>query len=41
MLPLPAFVRRIRVEEQALATGFGDAFEEQKRRTWTLFPFIW
>ena len=41
MLPLPAFVRRIRVEEQALATRFGDAFEEQKRRTWALFPFIW
>lgn len=40
-LPLIAFLRRIQVEEAALAGRFGDAFWEQKRRSWALLPFIW
>lgn len=40
-LPLIAFLRRIQVEEAALAGRFGDTFAAQKRRSWALVPFIW
>lgn len=41
VVPLIAFLRRIQVEERALAGRFGDAFAEQKRRSWALVPFLW
>lgn len=34
-------VVRIRVEEQVLATAFGDAWRAQCKRTWRLLPFVW
>lgn len=38
---LVAYVWRIRVEEKMLAEQFGPTFEEYKKRTWALIPFIW
>lgn len=35
------YVRRIKVEEQALARRFGAAFEAYKARRWALIPFVW
>lgn len=36
-----ALVRRIRVEERALAEAFGPAWEAHRARTWNLVPFLW
>lgn len=42
MLPVPlAFLRRIHVEEAALAAHFGEAWTAHARRTWRLLPFVW
>ena len=42
MLPVPlAFLRRIHVEEAALAAHFGEAWTAHARRTWRLVPFVW
>lgn len=38
---LITYVFRIRVEERMLAAAFGGAFEDYKKRTWALIPFIW
>jgi len=32
---------RMRVEERALRERFGAAFEQNRRRTWALVPFVW
>ena len=39
--PLIAFIWRLQVEEAALAGRFGQLFEDQRRRSWRLIPFIW
>ena len=36
-----SFVRRIAIEDRALAERFGEAYEEYKKRTWALVPLIW
>ncbi len=36
-----SFVRRIAIEDRALAERFGEAYEKYKRRTWALVPLIW
>ncbi len=36
-----AYVWRIRVEESALHERFGSEFEEHRRRTWAVLPFVW
>ena len=42
MLPVPlAFLRRIHVEEAALAAHFGEAWTAHAQRTWRLVPFLW
>ncbi|HTA64413.1 MAG TPA: isoprenylcysteine carboxylmethyltransferase family protein [Xanthomonadaceae bacterium] len=38
---LAVFVRRIHVEEAALADAFGDAWRDYARRTWRLVPFVY
>jgi protein-S-isoprenylcysteine O-methyltransferase len=38
---LAVFVRRIQVEEIALADTFGDAWRDQVRRTWRLIPLVY
>jgi protein-S-isoprenylcysteine O-methyltransferase len=38
---LMAYVWRIRDEERMLFEQFGQTFEEYKRRTWALIPFVW
>jgi protein-S-isoprenylcysteine O-methyltransferase len=38
---LIGFTRRIRIEESALQTRFGDAYTTYVCRTWRLVPFIW
>ena len=38
---LAVFIRRIRVEEAALAEAFGDAWCDYARRTWRLVPLIY
>jgi protein-S-isoprenylcysteine O-methyltransferase Ste14 len=38
---LPAVVYRARLEEQALETSFGRYWQEYKRRTFFLLPFVW
>jgi protein-S-isoprenylcysteine O-methyltransferase len=35
------YTRRIAVEDRALAALFGPAYEEYRRKTWSLIPFIW
>jgi protein-S-isoprenylcysteine O-methyltransferase Ste14 len=35
------FMRRIAVEDRALAGRFGHAYDEYRRKTWSLIPFIW
>jgi protein-S-isoprenylcysteine O-methyltransferase len=34
-------VRRIVIEDRVLARQFGKQYEEYKKRTWALIPFIW
>ncbi|HEY2346069.1 MAG TPA: isoprenylcysteine carboxylmethyltransferase family protein [Xanthomonadaceae bacterium] len=38
---LAVFVRRIRVEEAALAETFGDAWRAYAQRTWRLVPYVY
>jgi len=40
---LPSFplLRRIRVEESALAAHFGETYEAYRRRTWRLIPWVY
>lgn len=35
------FVQRIAVEDRALAARFGPEYEDYRRKTWSLVPFIW
>jgi protein-S-isoprenylcysteine O-methyltransferase len=35
------YIRRIAVEERALAARFGQTYLEYQRKTWSLIPFIW
>jgi len=36
-----ALLWRIRVEERAMAEHFGAAYEEYRKATWRLLPFVW
>ncbi|MGA7721983.1 MAG: isoprenylcysteine carboxylmethyltransferase family protein [Ignavibacteriaceae bacterium] len=36
-----AFLRRIHVEEQALVSAFGKEYEDYRKSSWTLFPFLY
>ena len=38
---LLVYVPRIRAEEKMLQQAFGAAFDEYKRRSWALVPFVW
>jgi protein-S-isoprenylcysteine O-methyltransferase len=38
---LVTYVWRIRVEETMLLDRFGRAYEEYRKRTWALIPFVW
>jgi protein-S-isoprenylcysteine O-methyltransferase len=38
---LAVYVSRIKVEEGMLAQAFGARYEEYKKRTWALIPFVW
>jgi protein-S-isoprenylcysteine O-methyltransferase len=38
---LLVYVPRIRAEEEMLQQAFGDAFDEYKKRSWALVPFVW
>jgi len=38
---LIGYAVRIRVEEQALAAHFGQAFADYRQRSWALIPFVW
>ena len=38
---LVSYVFRIRVEERMLSAAFGAAFDDYKKRTWALIPFVW
>jgi protein-S-isoprenylcysteine O-methyltransferase len=35
------FIWRIAVEDRALAARFGHSYDEYRRETWSLIPFIW
>ena len=35
------YVRRIGIEERALAASFGQPYAEYQRKTWSLIPIIW
>ena len=35
------FLRRMRIEEDALAATFGDHYRDYMRRTKRLIPFVW
>jgi protein-S-isoprenylcysteine O-methyltransferase Ste14 len=39
--PLVGYAQRIRVEDAALAARFGAAYQDYRRRTWALVPFVW
>ena len=38
---LIVYVRRIGAEEKMLAAEFGARYEEYKKRSWALIPFVW
>jgi protein-S-isoprenylcysteine O-methyltransferase Ste14 len=38
---VPAYALRIRVEDKMLLQAFGPTYEEYKKRTWALVPFVW
>jgi protein-S-isoprenylcysteine O-methyltransferase len=38
---LLTYAWRIRVEERMLLEAFGQAYEDYKKRTWALIPFVW
>jgi len=35
------YVSRVKAEEEMLAQAFGARYEEYKKRTWALIPFVW
>jgi protein-S-isoprenylcysteine O-methyltransferase len=39
--PLVVFLRRMRIEEDALLAAFGERYRDYMRRTWRLMPFIY
>ena len=41
IIGLVSFVRRISFENQALSKKFGNEYEEYKKKTWALIPYIW
>jgi protein-S-isoprenylcysteine O-methyltransferase len=41
LIPLPGFLWRIRVEEQALYEQFGKEFLDYRRKRWALLPLLW
>ena len=41
LLLVPCFLYRIRIEEAALKSSFGPAYEEYCRTTWRLLPYLW
>lgn len=41
LIPLVAFAYRIRIEERALGSHFGEAWIDYRRRTKALIPFVW
>lgn len=40
-IPLLGFLWRIHVEDAALRSRFGPAYEDYRERTWALVPFLW
>ena len=36
-----AFLMRIRIEEQAMVSAFGEEYENYRKKTWYLFPWIY
>jgi len=38
---LAGYALRIRVEEQALKARFGAQFDDYRRRSWAIIPFVW
>jgi protein-S-isoprenylcysteine O-methyltransferase Ste14 len=40
LVPLTAYVYRIRVEEQALKARFGESYEHYAATRWRLVPFV-
>jgi protein-S-isoprenylcysteine O-methyltransferase Ste14 len=38
---LIVYVWRIRAEEKMLLGEFGQRYEEYKKKTWALIPFVW
>ncbi len=38
---LVLYVWRIKLEDRMLAEAFGQAYQDYKRRSWALIPFIW
>ena len=41
LIGLVSFVRRILYEDQALSRRFGCKYDEYRKKTWSLIPFIW
>src|ERR1700683_3083408 len=41
VLPTAAFVHRISIEEKVLLAGLGSEYEEYRRKTKRLVPFVW
>jgi protein-S-isoprenylcysteine O-methyltransferase len=41
IIGLAAYAWRIAVEDKALRERFGEEYEDYKKRTWALIPFIW
>jgi protein-S-isoprenylcysteine O-methyltransferase len=35
------YVHRIAIEDRALAAEFGDEYDEYRKKTWALIPYIW
>lgn len=38
---IPAIIFRTNIEEQSLSEWFGEKYEEYKKNTWRLIPFVW
>lgn len=41
LLPLPAYLWRIKVEEKALTTVLGNVYQTYQEKTWKLIPGLW
>jgi len=41
MFGIIPYIRRIAVEDVALAARFGREYEEYRRKTWSMIPFLW